>query len=153
MAEQQTERLAANPLKRLICVALGHLRPDEVARFGDPLGRWECVRCGRAHDGHLERPDRSPVRPLSDLAAAPRVRPLAELRSSGLLWLINTTVFHPRGYAFVLHLDADGQVEGWSLHGDGSEPWVFEDGANQAEFEAVNALMPPPDRWGESAGE
>lgn len=27
------------------------------------------------------------------------LRPWSDLRDSGLLWLINTTVLHPRGYA------------------------------------------------------
>ena len=54
-------------------------------------------------------------------------RPFSELRPTGLLWLINTTVFHPRGYALALHFDDDGNATGWSLMGDGSEPWVFLD--------------------------
>lgn len=55
------------------------------------------------------------------------VRPLPELRSSGLLWLINRVVFHPRGYALGLHVDDDGTVTGWSLQGDGREVWAFDD--------------------------
>ena len=50
-------------------------------------------------------------------------RDFAELRESGMLWLINATVFHPRGYALALHLDDDGKATGWSLTGDGTEPW------------------------------
>lgn len=51
-------------------------------------------------------------------------RPFAQLRDSGLLWLINRTVFHPRGFAlgFVLR---DGEAIGWTLQGDGTEPWTF----------------------------
>lgn len=52
-------------------------------------------------------------------------RPFAGLRDSGLLWLINRVVFHPRGFAFALHTDHAGKVTGWSLLGDGSEPWTF----------------------------
>lgn len=44
------------------------------------------------------------------------------LRDDGLLWLINATVFHPRGFSL-----------GWSpstgefmLFGDGSEAWGFD---------------------------
>lgn len=51
--------------------------------------------------------------------------PFADLRTTGLLWLINTTVFHPRGYALALHFDDEGAAIGWSLMGDGSEPWQF----------------------------
>jgi len=47
------------------------------------------------------------------------LRPWSELRDSGLLWLINTSVFHPRGYALGM------SNEGWVLFGDGSEPWQF----------------------------
>jgi len=52
-------------------------------------------------------------------------RPFSDLRSSGLLWLINATVFHPRGYALALHFDDEGNAVGWSLMGDGSEVWQF----------------------------
>jgi hypothetical protein len=52
-------------------------------------------------------------------------RPFRELRTTGLLWLINATTFHPRGYALALHLDENGDVTGWSILGDGSEPWYF----------------------------
>lgn len=58
-------------------------------------------------------------------AAKDSVRPVGELRDAGLLWLINATVFHPRGYALALHVDDSGAVVGWSLMGDGSEPWRF----------------------------
>lgn len=54
-------------------------------------------------------------------------RPFDELRPTGLLWLINTTVFHPRGYALALHFDDVGACTGWSLLGDGSEAWQFAD--------------------------
>ncbi|MFM9590762.1 hypothetical protein ACKI16_29670 [Streptomyces scabiei] len=42
-------------------------------------------------------------------------RSLTQLRESGLLWLINRLVFHPRGLALALHLDEHGQAYGWSL--------------------------------------
>ncbi|MGE0342533.1 MAG: hypothetical protein AB7O86_05655 [Porticoccaceae bacterium] len=63
------------------------------------------------------------------------IRPMSEFRDEGLLWLVNASVFHPRGYALAFHLDDDGVVVGWTLEGDGSEPWVFE--ANPV----VDALM------------
>lgn len=47
-------------------------------------------------------------------------RPI-DLRESGLLWLVNRAVFHPRGFA--LAVETDGSL---SLLGDGSEPWKFE---------------------------
>ena len=52
-------------------------------------------------------------------------RPFSELRDTGLLWLINTTVFHPRGYAIALHFNDQGEATGWSLLGDGTELWQF----------------------------
>jgi hypothetical protein len=53
------------------------------------------------------------------------MRDLRELSESGLLWLINRAVFHPRGLALALERDSEGAVTGWALHGDGSEEWSF----------------------------
>lgn len=53
------------------------------------------------------------------------VRALAELPESGLLWLINAVVFHPRGVALALRRTATGEIVGWQLLGDGSDPWQF----------------------------
>lgn len=58
-------------------------------------------------------------------------RPFEELRDSGLLWLLNRAALHPRGYALALHFDSAGRAVGWSLEGDGSEPWTFADGPEQ----------------------
>lgn len=58
--------------------------------------------------------------------AAKPIRPIAELRDSGLLWLINRAVFHPRGFALGVALDESGAVLGWFVEGDGSEPWRFD---------------------------
>ena len=67
-------------------------------------------------------------------------RPFADLRPTGLLWLINVTVFHPRGYALALHFeDAEHQVcTGWSLMGDGSESWSMGDNVTDPEIIAVD---------------
>lgn len=66
-------------------------------------------------------------------------RPFEELSDSGLLWLINRTVFHPRGYALALTI-ADGKAVGWSLLGDGTEPWQFGDDENDKFRRAEAAL-------------
>lgn len=66
-------------------------------------------------------------------------RPFEELASSGLLWLLNVAVFHPRGFAFTLHAKG-GEVSGWSLQGDGSEPWYF-DGPRDGKFRAAEATF------------
>jgi hypothetical protein len=75
-------------------------------------------------------------------------RPWAELRDTGLLWLINTAVLHPRGYALAIHLD-QGEAIGWSILGDGAEPWQFVtegwpegEGIDDA-FQRVSALLAP----------
>lgn len=50
--------------------------------------------------------------------------PFEALRESGLLWLINRTVFHPRGFALALDIGREsGEAKGWALIGDGTEPW------------------------------
>lgn len=77
-------------------------------------------------------------------------RPFADLRSTGLLWLVNTTVFHPRGYSLGIALDDDGNATGWTLYGDGTEPWQFRDPDPMPEgqmsidecFAAARALLP-----------
>lgn len=55
-----------------------------------------------------------------------------DLREDGLLWLINRTTFHPRGFA--LALEPDGS---FSLLGDGGEPWRFADGMEDDLFRAA----------------
>lgn len=79
-------------------------------------------------------------------------RPFGDLRNEGLLWLINATVFHPRGYALTLHFERDdpedlGACTGWSILGDGNEQWQFgcddETQARVAEaFTKIRALLP-----------
>lgn len=66
-------------------------------------------------------------------------RPLSELRESGLLWLINRTVLHPRGFALALVVDGN-EVVGWQLLGDGTEPWSFGDDETDL-FARVEALL------------
>lgn len=53
-------------------------------------------------------------------------RPFNELRSTGLLWLINASVFHPRGYALAFVPNVLGEAIGWTLLGDGTEAWHFD---------------------------
>jgi hypothetical protein len=66
-------------------------------------------------------------------------RPWEELRSSGLLWLINRVVFHPRGWALALTY-RDGQATGWKLQGDGHEVWRFNDPEDES-FAAVQKTL------------
>lgn len=74
-------------------------------------------------------------------------RPFSEFRDEGLLWLVNTMVFHPRGYALAFEINDDGDAIGWSLQGDGKERWAYAatDEMNEALdalFLKVKALMP-----------
>lgn len=66
-----------------------------------------------------------------DTTLPQEVRPFSALRDSGLLWLVNRELFHPRGYALGLHM-RDGVARGWTLSGDGSEAWRFEDGVDMS---------------------
>jgi hypothetical protein len=62
-----------------------------------------------------------------------------DLRADGLLWLINRTVFHPRGFALAYVVES-GTFELW---GNGDEPWSygFSREAENALFRAVNAAF------------
>jgi hypothetical protein len=69
------------------------------------------------------------------------VRPFADFRELGLLWLVNRVVFHPRGYALALAYN-DGVCTGWELLGDGSEPWRYADEVDEDNAHAaVEALL------------
>jgi hypothetical protein len=70
-------------------------------------------------------------------------RPFAELREHGLLWLINRTVFHPRGYALAFHVDEfDGASTGWQMLGDGTESWNYDPSVGEDElFRAAEAFL------------
>lgn len=68
-------------------------------------------------------------------------RDFRELSESGLLWLINAVVFHPRGFALALSMDTlTGTVGGWELLGDGTEPWRYAEDID-ARFAAAEATL------------
>lgn len=73
--------------------------------------------------------------------ASQSMRPIEALRETGVLWLINRVVFHPRGFALALDSDSDGTVRGWALVGDGSEPWAFPETDDDWCFAAVEAFI------------
>lgn len=58
--------------------------------------------------------------------------PLERLTDTGLLWLINSTVFWPRGYSLALvnrrrpgdTMDEATDVVGFEILGDGTEAWL-----------------------------
>lgn len=67
---------------------------------------------------------------------------LEEMRDNGLLWLINATCFHPRGYALTFTQEEDGSISGIGISGDGKEPWYFDDEAKmQQNFDAANSFL------------
>lgn len=53
---------------------------------------------------------------------------LNDLRDTGLLWLINATVFHPRGFAIGVNGDH------WTIVGDGTDVFTFTDERATARF-------------------
>jgi hypothetical protein len=55
------------------------------------------------------------------------------LRHDGLLWLINRSLLHPRGFALG-YTEETGEFELW---GNGDEPWRFDDVDEAALFRAV----------------
>jgi len=66
----------------------------------------------------------------------------------GLLWLVNTTVFWPRGFALGITGTGDAgsgtidSVIGYSIHGDGSSPIsASNDELAQKRHDAVEALF------------
>ena len=73
-------------------------------------------------------------------------RPVSELSDSGLLWLINRTVFHPRGFALGLVTGEDGEAVGWQLLGDGSGPWSMD--SPEPEFKAAEETLAAQRRGG-----
>lgn len=69
------------------------------------------------------------------------IRPFSELSDSGLLWLINRVVFHPRGYALAVDTNESGEATGWMLLGDGSEQWSFPVEDEHEKFRAAEATL------------
>ena len=71
---------------------------------------------------------------------AEQPRPLRDLQTSGLLWLINRVVFHPRGFSLALAVrESDGEVIGWNLLGDGTTARLMY--GPEPEFHAAEATF------------
>lgn len=73
-----------------------------------------------------------PVKLEAEDEAGPILRAVIErqeatqaLYDSGLLWLINAAILHPRGYALTATTDDDGRVLDLFVQGDGMEPWCY----------------------------
>lgn len=67
---------------------------------------------------------------------------LSELSPSGLLWLINRVVFHPRGLALALNAEDDGEITGWLLlAADEGEPFSFPDRDDETGYKRAEATL------------
>ncbi len=77
--------------------------------------------------------------------------PFFRLHETGVLWAINRLVFHPRGLAFAVHYpdgtDPDEILRGehepvdWSIVGDGSEVWAFEESTDDDGFRRFTEFL------------
>jgi hypothetical protein len=112
--------------------------PDETAEeiairermfAADPAARAAYERGQQAERERLEAIQQKALESL---------RTFGEFRDEGLLWLINTSVFHPRGFAIAFVYDDDDtefkNPTGWRLVGDGSEPWWYNEGEDVDEI-------------------
>lgn len=81
----------------------------------------------------------------------------AQMMPTGILWLINRTVFHPRGLALGLTVSTEGEphAEGWEIVAspDGT-PYRYDDEETEArkhraveellDLARMHGVMPPP---------
>lgn len=75
------------------------------------------------------------------MSTQPGPRPFMDLSESGLLWLINRVVFHPRGLALALH-EKDGTAHGWELQAAAEgEPWTFPESVDIAGFRSAEETL------------
>lgn len=76
-----------------------------------------------------------------------RVYSFNEFEQSGLLWLINRLVFHPRGYTFGLVPDKNGNMIGWAVVGDGKKCQRFDPGMDELGFLAAETFLAKLRGW------
>lgn len=76
------------------------------------------------------------------------IRPIEDIFETGVLWAINTMVFHPRGYSLTVHRGDDEKITGWSVSGDGVNPIsIFYDEVTQQRFESFHELLSGEYGW------
>jgi hypothetical protein len=130
---------AAASLAADIGAARGAVFGQQLAALRAYLREFEdAVRAAlKAEPAAAERPEA----PTADRQRL--VHPWQDLKTSGLLWLINAAVLHPRGYALALvYLNgAEGDPVGWQLLGDGSQAWVFLNDDSQEPFTHVESFL------------
>ncbi|MGQ4469313.1 hypothetical protein ACN6K6_000615 [Streptomyces violaceoruber] len=74
-------------------------------------------------------------------APSPDYRPFLDLSDSGLLWLINRVVFHPRGVALALYQEGDAAL-GWTLlTAAKGEPFTFYEAVDLQGFQRAEATL------------
>ncbi|MFF6985604.1 hypothetical protein [Streptomyces sp. NPDC010273] len=74
--------------------------------------------------------------------ACSELQPLDGLSDSGLLWLINRSVFHPRGLALALNREEDGTITGWLLLAAAEgEPFSFPDRDDTTGYQRAEATL------------
>lgn len=81
---------------------------------------------------------------IKDTTVQSEIMPFSALRTHGVLWAINRTLFHPRGYAMALDFEtpeALGEPQGWTLLGDGSEQYEYLNKITNDQFTAFEALL------------
>jgi hypothetical protein len=79
------------------------------------------------------------------------VYPFESARSTGLLWAINKVLMHPRGFALTWEYPESATPEeivlgavapcGFSVAGDGTEAWQFEEGLDDRGFERFETFL------------
>lgn len=80
-----------------------------------------------------------------------RIFTFEEARPTGLLWAINKVLMHPRGFALAFEYPDGSELEdikanavapmGFSVVGDGSEPWSFAEGLDEEGFAAFEEFL------------
>lgn len=108
-------------------------RQQLADKLGVILADWETSR---------DDEDDTPSNRNVDEWSRPITRPFDQLSTTGLLWLINTTVFHPRGYALTVVYEAGTDTAiGWAIQGNGLEPLEFPNGDNGPDFSAATEFL------------
>jgi hypothetical protein len=74
--------------------------------------------------------------------ACGELQALNTLPESGLLWLINRVVFHPRGLALALYQEEGGEITGWQmLAADEGEPFSFSNRDDETGYRRAEATL------------
>lgn len=74
--------------------------------------------------------------------ACGELQPLSELSTSGLLWLINRVVFHPRGLALALNQGEGDDITGWLLlAAEAGEPFSFPNRDDEMGYQRAEATL------------